>query len=658
MSPDSHAMSTPAIIPLGDQRALHAGGKAKGLHLLLRARARVPEGFVIPDIQALNIEEDLRAYLDRNFDLEHCALAIRSSALGEDGSQASFAGQYETILNVRGFDSILAAIHTCLREVSSARVRQYAAHQAQSAGPHIPVIVQRMANARCAGVVFTANPVNNRRDRVLINAAAGLGDSLVGGQSAGELYTLSRSGQEIAYSGEYSERLLSGAQLTALREESLRIEGLFGLPADLEWAIDGAGDISWLQLRPITALAPVHLNELDYAPCHPERHLFTRCNVGEMMPGPVTPLTWSVFGRGIDVGLQDFLVHLRVQDRIRKENRFIFMFYNHLFIDMAAIYEIPRKVAFTTKNDVDNNICGHSVEGPEISPAGWLPVRVLNFLFCVTCFMSADRRLRMLKKLVRSLALPIIADYREMYCTIDSGLPRVFEAWAHHYATSGKSGALNSALLRILGSDAAGTAQEHLGTLTGLLTELGGINGALALDELESIRRAILGNPRVRDAFAHESSLTCLRLLQSPESGSAGRLFASFLRNQGHRCVREAELRESDWETDPEALIRILQRSSTLHGRTAVPVSSRNRPDDVETLLSQYSGRTRFIVRLVLPSVLRFVSPERTRSRCASVCNPGSRKPISISADCSRLRDCSMMLMRSSFSRIRSSESS
>jgi rifampicin phosphotransferase len=226
----------------------------------------------------------------------------------------------------------------------------------------------------------------------------------------------------------------------------------------------------------------------------------------------------------------------------------------------------------------------------------------------------------MLKKLAGSFSIPLSPDFRETYRAIDSRLPRLFDAWAHHYATSGKSGALNTAVLRILESDGAGTMQDHLGALTGLLSKLGGVDGALALDELAAIRKAILGNPLVRGAFLHETSERCLNLLQTSLSGDAGLLFRQFLRNHGHRCVREAELRETDWESDPMGLIRMLQGDAVRHGNAVEPAWPADRADETASLLSRYSRRTRAIVRRVLPSARRFVvARENSKSLCILV---------------------------------------
>jgi pyruvate,water dikinase len=287
---------------------------------------------------------------------------------------------------------------------------------------------------------------------------------------------------------------------------------------------------------------------------------------------------------------------------------------------MAPIYDIPRKVAFTTKEDVDTNICGRPVDGPAVTPTVVLPLRVLNFLCYIAYFMSAGGRLRKLTRLAASLSLPLRPDLRAMYRDIDAHLPRVFDAWAHHYATSGKSGALNSALLRILESEGSGTTQEHRGTQSGLLTKLGGINGADALAELAAIRKAILEDSRLPEAFLHETSQRCLSLLQTSESGTAGLLFRAFLRNHGHRCIREAELREKDWEGDPEGLVRLLQKNVAFPGTTSGNAAGMVQGDDIESLLSRYSRRTRFIVRRVLPSVRRFVvARENSKSLCIRI---------------------------------------
>ena len=142
-----------------------------------------------------------------------------------------------------------------------------------------------MVNAKKAGVLFTANPVNQRRDQWVINVTPGLGEKLVGGTESGEYYLLSGKGR-ILQQG----TLLEKEEIENIFNQAQKIHHHFKSPVDLEWAIDQDGTLFWLQVRPISTLQDTHLNELDGS-VFMEDEIFTRGNIGEMMPGPVTPLT-------------------------------------------------------------------------------------------------------------------------------------------------------------------------------------------------------------------------------------------------------------------------------------------------------------------------------------------------------------------------------
>ncbi|CAN5177589.1 hypothetical protein BH20ACT16_BH20ACT16_16590 [soil metagenome] len=109
-------------------------------------------------------------------------MAVRSSAADEDGLDASFAGQHETILGVRGIDELLAAIAACRTSQHSERALQYRrANGIAAPRAPLPVLVQLLVPADAAAVVFSVNPVVPRSGEVLVNAAFGLGESIVGG---------------------------------------------------------------------------------------------------------------------------------------------------------------------------------------------------------------------------------------------------------------------------------------------------------------------------------------------------------------------------------------------------------------------------------------------------------------------------------------------
>ena len=110
-------------------------------------------------------------------------VAVRSSATGEDGAEQSFAGQYDTVLGVDSADGFAAAVRQCAVSVGSERASSYGSQDADTAAVTMHVVVQQMVDARAAGVVFTADPTSGRRDLMVIDAIAGLGEALVDGSA-------------------------------------------------------------------------------------------------------------------------------------------------------------------------------------------------------------------------------------------------------------------------------------------------------------------------------------------------------------------------------------------------------------------------------------------------------------------------------------------
>ena len=230
-------------------------------------------------------------------------VAVRSSSSDEDGKTVSFAGQHVTVLNVEGMPALRDAVIHCLHSLASERARFYRAMRAGDVDGTgtMNVVVQRMVDARCAGVVFTADPMTARRDRVIIEAVSGLGGALVGGRVTPDHFTLARDGSIVKTESPGPDPCLRHEEVTALASDALRIERHFARPVDCEWAIDRSGHVAWLQARPITTL-PADPRELDTEPNPAD--VYTTYNIGEMMPGVATPLTWSTAAHALDQGMQ------------------------------------------------------------------------------------------------------------------------------------------------------------------------------------------------------------------------------------------------------------------------------------------------------------------------------------------------------------------
>lgn len=250
------------------------GAKAATLGELTRAGFPVPEGFVVTG-------EPDEAALDAYRMLGDVPVAVRSSALAEDLADASFAGQYETVLDVRGPDALPAAIWRVRESAGAARVRDYRAARTLSDQNGIAVLVQRMLAPEAAGVAFTANPVTGDRQETVITAGRGLAERLVAGETVGDEWAV-RNGQPVHRRN--VENVIDAGEAAAIAELARRVAAHFGTPQDIEWAIE-RGTLHLLQARPMTALP----EPVDWTPPSPG-YWMRSFRLGEWLPEPMTPL--------------------------------------------------------------------------------------------------------------------------------------------------------------------------------------------------------------------------------------------------------------------------------------------------------------------------------------------------------------------------------
>lgn len=231
------------VTPLRDA-GFRLGGKAATLGRLLRAGFPVPDGVVVSLVPGGRWQRPLA---DAVVQLGGGTYAVRSSATGEDGRLASFAGQYRTVLDVAA-----EQVEEQVRYVASTDAGHsgaYAAATAQPAPAGIAVIVQRMLLPVAAGVAFTRHPVTGSPSAV-VEAVAGLGEALVSGNAAPQRWQ-SDGGGRLTWSG--PEEVLTAAQAGLIIRLASQVEDLLGEGQDIEWAITGDHTPWILQARPITA---------------------------------------------------------------------------------------------------------------------------------------------------------------------------------------------------------------------------------------------------------------------------------------------------------------------------------------------------------------------------------------------------------------------
>jgi pyruvate,water dikinase len=168
---------------IGSEDLSLVGGKAMSLGNMLKAGLPVPPGFSITTDAykagfTLAIENQIMEAFDK---LGAERVAVRSSAVAEDSKQASWAGQLETVLNVNRA-GLLDAISKCWESVNSEHAREYATQQGvTNADQAVGVVVQKMVDSEVSGVMFTANPVTNNLEEIVLESIYGLGELIVKG---------------------------------------------------------------------------------------------------------------------------------------------------------------------------------------------------------------------------------------------------------------------------------------------------------------------------------------------------------------------------------------------------------------------------------------------------------------------------------------------
>jgi len=258
--------------------AAEVGAKAAQLGELIAAGVRVPDGVVLT-VAAGGVSADERASLLRAAvaDLGKGPFAVRSSAIAEDAAERSFAGMYETVLDVPA-DGLPVATDRVVASAQAARVQAYG----PAADGHMAVIVQRMVAPAAAGVALTADPISGDRRTCVVTAVRGLGERLVSGATAGDEWVVAGA---VATARRQAEHAIGRDQAMHVADEARRIASAVGVPQDVEWAIDADGALWILQARPMTALPP----DVSWDP--PAPGAFTRqLRFGEWISEPVTPL--------------------------------------------------------------------------------------------------------------------------------------------------------------------------------------------------------------------------------------------------------------------------------------------------------------------------------------------------------------------------------
>ena len=515
------------------------GGKAAGLDLLVRHHFTVPKGFVITEIDPIDEDVLYQAFDALNVEM----VSVRSSASNEDQAGASNAGQYETCLFVNR-QHLLESVRKCLDSLDSHRVKDYAEHFDLNKGT-MNVVVQEMIDSDKAGVMFTASP--NKGSDILIEAVEGQGENLVSGQVTARRYEISRKCYRPC-----ADDLLNEDEIKRLYDAGKQIRTTFGEDKDVEWAVKD-GKLYLLQMRPITTEI-IDIEEFDRDD-DLSGHLFTKRNVGEMMPGAVTPLTLTTSAKAIDYGMRYMLAKAGAYQSPDDEKplRLISSISGHLFFDMNLLYNMHAKVGVANPQSMNLSIMGEYHDFPPITAEYARPlVRGINSVKFLKFVFSGHRAMKKFDALLNRVHFAKTDSYSELYKSIDANIALLDESLIYHSASSAYSGSATSALYMMVDKYFP-DKKEYQSFLSHLLTNIPNIESADILSRLQDL--AIMIKQRELKAVDFRAEELLAYIKNSEEINAK---YQDFLAHHGHRCIKEAEMRNKPWRENEIPLMNYL----------------------------------------------------------------------------------------------------
>lgn len=567
----------------------YAGGKGAALARLSQAGVPVPPGWVLspealrdclmalalspnsrPDLvcQALQtarppaaLEASIQAALTVASPAVH-GWAVRSSAVTEDGTTASYAGMYESFLAVAETD-LWRYVCSCWASWWSARALAYRQHLGLAdSTPGMAVVVQHMVPARCAGVAFTVEPLHGDANRMVIQAAPGLATAVVTGVMQPEQYILAKTPElrvldtRLLHPGQ--PPLLPQAVLAVLSTLLQRLEILCGQPQDVEWAWDGVG--CWIvQSRPITTL--------DQARSPQGTDVWGNANLKDVMPGLVSPLTWSLMQPQLEATMRQ--QYQEAGYTVPANRPLLRRFWGRPYFNISCFHEVAYRLYGVQPEQQTAQLGGMTVPGQATPPPASLWQR-LHWLGNMLRFASLAKRARKrapaqfqlvhhqwqterqeIPRLDRQALLAKLEQRTEV-------MPPFLLLHLHlSWAMSGNFSALRDLVASVVPQLNAAHESKHTpaSLASVLVTGLGDVSSAEHSYRLWELSRQARQLPQVM-AFLRQGTWTGWQ--QRLASTAFAEAWQEFLETYGHRAIYEVEMANPRWREQPDYLFAVL----------------------------------------------------------------------------------------------------
>ncbi|XP_067905235.1 rifampicin phosphotransferase-like [Heterodontus francisci] len=569
-------------------------------------------------------------------------LAVRSSAVGEDTEDTSAAGQLSTELGLKGFEQVCYAVQKCWASLYSFQAVQYRNQRGQPVPSSMGVVIQQMVSAQTAGVLFTCDPLTGHPGRLIINANYGLGESVVSGNITPDTITLSHSPkgpcqiikkemgtkkQQTVQAVEggivYEDILTSQAAQCCISEDiilrlgqvALQIQKAYGNSRDIEWAVKDT-NIYLLQARPVTTLGIESEFELMHefdSPLSLDYLWMTTSNIGEMLPGAVTPLTMSTFVSAAEYAAQELMSKFGKVHHLPPYSSSTFITCcGHLFINVLTTYKMAESHLLTGKNELDLSLRGCALKELTIEDtiliygrtSFWR--RLINSMKILKFLLGNKGNASFLEKMLKEYEVPPANTAKEFYLNIDQELPKLYKVWFTSLALSSKCTVFNNIIMHLFLQEKHVYTPEMLSDLAVLYCTCPDVLSADIPRFLEAIVELIKTQGKMQE-FLEMDAQTAVSWLLSEQSGVIGQKFQNFLQKHGYRCLRDAELHEKSWASEPKKIIPAIQAAL----RNKKPVAKKvelSSEEAIASIKSPFSKIQKLILHFTLPKARKAVA--------------------------------------------------
>ncbi len=534
---------------------------------------------------ALN-DDIARAYLALSNGTEPgIPVAVRSSATSEDMDNASFAGQYDTFLNVIGLRQLLDSIRACWAGLWNERALTYLQeHGMEHLVGCMGVVVQKQIQPQVAGVLFTLNPLTGREEEMMVESAWGLGEAVVSGRVTPDTYVIDVDEPEIIKRQIAHQHImfahqegggiqeiplppekgscpsLTDEQLLRLSNLGRRVQAIYGYPQDIEWALEDGGDFVILQARPMTSFS-----------FDPAMGQWTSGNHREVFPGFPSPLSISLSLRHeYGAALSSFFIKLKM-GKTPPKVEWGRLFFGRPYWNLSEVKHhlalIPgfRERNFDATVGIEPTYDGNGVSTP------WTPRTVMRAIPILLAFRKLYRTYWQEAKAYQERFMERIepeldaVDPTKLTDTsLGEWVKRVFDVhWNTNIVAmcvSFLSEQAQEGFEPVMGRLNAGLPPDEQIAEGDLITGLTGVRTAQLGLEMWNLSRQSLENPRVADIVMNTDPRVMADVLQATPAGNAfWNEVLLFIQRNRYMSEVDEDLSKPRWDEDASFALATLQ---------------------------------------------------------------------------------------------------